>query len=98
MSFRCDLHIFPASFPRFTPRIVHYSPDFVNAPPKSQIVTRQVEKRLNSKVSLGQEKGFREESSVLGQPNLYGRNGFGSVKNFIDTQTNLVDGNEPFQF
>ena len=25
MSFRCDLHIFPASFPRFTPRIVHYS-------------------------------------------------------------------------
>ncbi len=25
MSFRCDLHIFPAFFPRFTPRIVHYS-------------------------------------------------------------------------
>ena len=25
MSFRCDLHIFPASFPRFTPQIVHYS-------------------------------------------------------------------------
>ena len=25
MSFRCDLHIFPASFPRFTPRIARYS-------------------------------------------------------------------------
>ena len=45
-------------------------PDFVNAPPKLGIANRQVEKWLDSKLPLGQEKGFREECAIFGQPNL----------------------------